>query len=54
MVLDWRMKVGPLLEAVILIFIFNLMSSTIYLKTKNVLASIVIHTFWIFPILFFR
>jgi hypothetical protein len=53
-IFDWQLSVGPLMVYLFLLFVFGCGASFIYAKTRNILAPIILHVLWAWPILLFR
>ncbi len=53
-IFDWRLPMGPALTYIFLVFIFGCGASFIYAKTRNIVAPIILHVLWAWPILLFR
>ena len=51
---DWKLDLSALSIYLLLIFIFGFGASFIYARTRNVIAPILLHVMWAWPILLFR
>jgi membrane protease YdiL (CAAX protease family) len=50
----WELNLMSTLGLLVLTTIFGVASAIIYVRTKNILASILLHVFWEWPIILFR
>lgn len=53
-VLDWRLEPGPLLVYIVVVFLFSVGTTFVFLRTKNIAAPILLHVLWQWPIILFR
>jgi membrane protease YdiL (CAAX protease family) len=53
-VLDWRMETSSVLVYLVLVFTFSIGATFVYLRTKNIMAPILLHVLWQWPIILFR
>lgn len=53
-IFDWHLGLMPTVTYMFLIFVFGCGASFIYAKTRNILAPIILHVLWAWPILLFR
>lgn len=52
--LDWRLEPFPLLVYVLVVFLFSIGTTFVFLRTKNIAAPILLHVLWQWPIILFR
>ncbi|OGM32439.1 hypothetical protein A2803_03115 [Candidatus Woesebacteria bacterium RIFCSPHIGHO2_01_FULL_44_21] len=53
-ILDWRLEPGSLLIYTIVVFLFSVGTTFVFLRTKNIAAPILLHVLWQWPIILFR
>lgn len=53
-ILDWKMAPPAVLIYSLIVFTFSLGSTFVYLKTRNIMAPILLHVLWQWPIILFR
>jgi len=53
-VLDWQLSFYSLSIYVFLLFLFSFAACFVFARTKNILAPILLHLFWQWPIILFR
>ncbi len=53
-IFDWKLDVIPLLVYVVVIFLFSAGTTYVFLKTRNIIAPILLHVLWQWPIILFR
>lgn len=52
--LDWRLSLSSFVTYLFLVFIFGFGASFLYSRTQNILAPILLHLLWAWPIILFR
>jgi hypothetical protein len=53
-VLDWKLEPSFLLVYIIVIFLFSIGTTFVFLRTRNIAAPILLHVLWQWPIILFR
>ncbi len=53
-VLDWRLGMASLVVYAIVVFLFSIGTTFVFLRTKNIIAPILLHVLWQWPIILFR
>jgi hypothetical protein len=53
-IFDWRLGAFPLVIYTVVVFTFSLGTTFVYLRTKNIIAPILLHLLWQWPIILFR
>lgn len=53
-ILDWQLSLYSLSIYLFLVFLFSFAACFVFARTKNVLAPILLHLFWQWPIILFR
>lgn len=53
-IFDWKLSFVPVLIYLCIIFTFSIGASYVFARTKNIMAPILLHVFWQWPIILFR
>ncbi len=53
-IFDWRIDFASLLVYLAVIFLFSMGTTIVFLRTRNILAPILLHVFWQWPIILYR
>lgn len=53
-IFDWRLEALPLAIYMFVIFLFSIGTTFVFLRTKNIIAPILLHVLWQWPIILFR
>lgn len=53
-ILDWQLSLYSLSIYLLLVFLFSFAASFVFARTRNILAPILLHLFWQWPIILFR
>jgi membrane protease YdiL (CAAX protease family) len=53
-VLDWKLGMSQVSVYILLLFLFSVGSTFVYVRTSNILSPILLHVLWQWPIILFR
>lgn len=53
-IFDWRLSLFPVIIYTAVVFLFSVGTTFVYLRTKNIVAPVLLHLLWQWPIILFR